>query len=95
MEMQQKQRGPLKKGMIASFHQIIINGVIFYEGYDREEALAFFHIAEENPKNEQITYRINKVRGGFLPGSTAILPTRRSADELPTVQIQAIPSVKR
>jgi hypothetical protein len=48
--------------------------VIVYEGYDREEALALFHIAEENSKNEQITYRINKVSGRIQTGSTPILP---------------------
>jgi hypothetical protein len=91
METQQKQRGPRKKNVVASFHQLIINGVIVYEGYDRKEALTFFQIAEENPKNEQITYRINKVSGGFLPGSMSILPTRRRTNELPTAQIKPIP----
>ena len=95
MEIRQTQHNPIKHGAVPPFHQIIINGHVVYEGYNREEALALFQAEEEKPENEHITYRINKVIGRFMPSYTSILPIRRKTDELPTVQIKAVPKGKR
>jgi hypothetical protein len=90
MEIRQDQHNHAYNREIPPFHQIIVNGVVVYEGYDREEALELFRIAEENAKNEHITYRINKVIGRFTPNYTSILAPKPRTDELPTLQIKAV-----